>query len=60
MEREKREAGAIDDAVVDVASATECTGLMPALPESAASEETVAALYAVHRPVARKGKPVAK
>lgn len=33
----------------DVASATECTGLMPALPRDDASEAECAALYAIHR-----------
>lgn len=31
-----------------VASATECTGLMPALPEDEAGDEAEAALYGVH------------
>lgn len=32
-----------------VASATECTGLMPALPEGAQSQANLANLYSVHR-----------
>ena len=32
----------------DVASATECTGLMPALPESDAGDVARAALYGIH------------
>ena len=32
----------------EVASATECTGLMPALPEDMAEDESRAALYAIH------------
>ena len=32
----------------NVASATECTGLMPALPEDEAGDEAEAALYGVH------------
>lgn len=36
----------------EVASATECTGLMPALPEDDASDEVSAALYNV--PAARE------
>jgi hypothetical protein len=31
-----------------VASATECTGLMPALPEGEAQDEAEAALYGIH------------
>lgn len=31
-----------------VASATECTGLMPALPDSEAQDATEAALYGIH------------
>jgi len=31
-----------------VASATECTGLMPALPDSGAQDATEAALYGIH------------
>lgn len=33
----------------EVASATECTGLMPALPRDEAEDAAQAALYAVHR-----------
>ena len=39
--------GAIPEAE-DVASATECTGLIPALPRSGAEVEESASLYAVH------------
>ena len=41
------------------ASMTECTGLMPALPQNGAQEASLAALYAVQRPKRprrRKGK----
>jgi len=31
-----------------VASATECTGLMPALPDNGVQDATEAALYAIH------------
>lgn len=31
-----------------VASATECTGLMPALPDDAAQDAAEAALYGIH------------
>jgi len=31
-----------------VASATECTGLMPALPRDDAEDENASALYAIH------------
>lgn len=33
-----------------VASATECTGLVPALPQTEEEGENDAALYAVHKP----------
>lgn len=32
-----------------VASATECTGLMPALPEGAQSQANLANLYSIHK-----------
>ncbi len=32
-----------------VASATECTGLMPALPEGAQSQANLAKLYSIHK-----------
>lgn len=32
----------------EVASATECTGLMPALPRDDAEDESAAALYGIH------------
>lgn len=35
--------------VQDVASYTECTGLMPALPRSEEQDENLASLYAVHK-----------
>jgi len=41
----------VNDAANDgqiVASATECTGLMPALPDSGSQDETEAALYGIH------------
>ncbi len=41
----------VDDAVGGgqvVASATECTGLMPALPDDAAQDAAEAALYGIH------------
>ncbi len=36
----------------DVASASECTGLMPALPPDDDAQRSCAALYAVHMPKA--------
>ena len=45
-----------DDALRErenVASATECTGLMPALPRGEAEDEVEARLYAIHS--AKKG-----
>ena len=45
----------------DVASATECTGLMPALPPDDEGAERLAALYAVHPPKrGGKGRKPAK
>lgn len=35
--------------VEDVASVTECTGLMPVLPQNETQEENYAALYATHK-----------
>ncbi len=35
-------------AAVEVASATECTGLMAALPEDEEADERLAALYRIH------------
>lgn len=35
--------------VEDVASYTECTGLMPALPRTEDQDENLASLYAVHK-----------
>lgn len=39
-----------------VASATECTGLMPALPENHSQDAASAALYGVHAAKATRGK----
>lgn len=39
----------------DVASLTECTGLMPALPKDEAQDENYAGLYGVHK--AAKPRP---
>ncbi len=33
----------------DVASVTECTGLMPALPKDGEQDENYASLYAIHK-----------
>ena len=44
------------EAVEDVASATECTGLIPALPlNDPAADEDLTRLYAVHAPKKRNG-----
>ena len=42
----------------NVASATECTGLMPALPRDEAQDEADAVLYGIHR--ARKERDPSK
>ena len=61
MKREcQRDDAAAPDIAADVASATECTGLIPALPENAFEADSQAALGAVHRAGARRRKPVAK
>ena len=39
----------------DVASFTECTGLMPVLPKDGEQDENYAALYAIHK--AAKPRP---
>ncbi len=38
-----------------VASATECTGIAPAAPETESEAEEVGELYAIHTPRAKKG-----
>ena len=48
--RRKREAAVAAEAMT-VASATECTGLMPALPQDAAQDAAEAALFDVHEAV---------
>ncbi|MBR1822572.1 MAG: hypothetical protein IJ769_13255 [Clostridia bacterium] len=44
---DRREADSFPESA-DVASATECTGLMPALPPDDAANADSAALYAIH------------
>lgn len=44
------------DAAEQVASATECTGLMPALPEDDAQDVNSAALYAIHAAKGARGR----
>ena len=45
--------------IEDVASFTECTGLVPALPlNDPAADEDLARLYAIHAPKRRNGIPV--
>jgi len=39
-----------------VASLTECTGLMPALPRDARQDKEYASLYAIHSAKRKKGK----
>lgn len=45
--KQKPDAEAIRE-TEEVASATECTGLMPALPRDEAEDECAAALYGIH------------
>lgn len=48
MKRRGRREGAVANEALTVASATECTGLMPALPEDADQDAAEAALYGIH------------
>ena len=51
-----------DSALVEpepVASATECTGLMPALPENDAQDENEASLYGIHSARGARGEKCA-
>lgn len=52
MERDARD-GTFSE-TEDVASCTECAGLMPALPDSDAAEASSASLYAIHRACGRR------
>ena len=47
MKHRRRRGSAARESQV-VASATECTGLMPALPEDESQDEAEAALYGIH------------
>lgn len=43
----------------DIVSATECTGLMPALPDTMEEDKNLTALYGIHcarRPAKKHGK----
>ncbi len=44
------------DEMMKVASVTECTGLMPALPETEQGDQSLAALYAIHAAKRKKKK----
>lgn len=46
----------LEEEEMQVASATECTGLIPALPQDESQDEHSAALYAIHRAKQRKDK----
>ena len=48
MKARRRRAQGSAEETQTVASATECTGLMPALPENEAQDEAEASLYGVH------------
>lgn len=48
MDRKDRRADEAPEDRAEVASATECTGLMPALPPDDAADEAAAALCAIH------------
>ena len=53
MQRKRRVPERAIDSVADVASATECTGLLPALPPDDAEGEACTELYAIHRAKSR-------
>ena len=44
------------DEMMKVASVTECTGLMPALPETEQGDQSLAALYAIDAAKRKKKK----
>ncbi len=48
MKRKDKASGGTVPEAEDVASATECTGLIPALPRDDAEANEAASLYAVH------------
>lgn len=48
MKHGNRRGKALPEERQSVASSTECTGLMPALPEDDAQDEAEAALYGIH------------
>jgi len=48
MKAKRRRAQGLAEEKQTVASATECTGLMPALPENEAQDEAEATLYGIH------------
>ena len=48
MKHRNRASGGANPETEDVASATECTGLIPALPRDDAEADEAASLYAVH------------
>ena len=48
MKDQQRKADDTFGVTADVASATECTGLMPALPENAKQDEAEAGLFDIH------------
>lgn len=50
MRDDARRSDWLNEETEQVASATECTGLIPALPQSDDEGKHCAALYAVHRP----------
>lgn len=50
----REEVSTMDSREPEVASATECTGLAPALPQDGAQEESCARLYGVHPAKRRK------
>ena len=48
MKKRQRDAERALSEAENIASATECTGLMPALPEDEAQADAEAALYDIH------------
>lgn len=60
MKTRARRAGAVDLEAADVASGTECTGLIPALGEDVSQEAASAALYGIHSAKGSRGAQIDK
>ena len=60
MEKDAKRAEPALPEAADVASATECTGRMPALPERDGAEESLAELCGIHGAKGARGRPFQK